>query len=142
MSPPCKKKKCSRCIDLVSQGVIPPVPSALRRCTTRFGMERGGSSALKTHLKPSAQGTRPPSPFLRFRLPALFGLNPLPACPWVVGVAHHRQVLLTQASPRSSVDVGSSVRTPSTAPLVASSSCWDLTSLSLREGSSCSGLPT
>ncbi len=51
---------CSRCIDLVSQGVIPPVPSALRRCTTRFGMERGGSSALKTHLKPISSGDMSP----------------------------------------------------------------------------------
>ncbi len=134
---------CSRCIDLVSQGVIPPVPSALRRCTTRFGMERGGSSALKTHLKPSTQGTPPPIyAFCDVIHVSLFVLNSLPACPWVVGVAHHRQVLLTQASPRSSVGVGSSVRTPSTAPLFASSSCWDLTSLTLREGSSCSGLPT
>ena len=39
-----------RCIDLVSQGVPAPVPSALRAFTTRFGMERGGSSALNTHL--------------------------------------------------------------------------------------------
>ena len=132
---------CSRCIDLVSQGVIPPVPSALRRCTTRFGMERGGSSALKTHLKPSPQGTPSPSTFLRFVFISVRH-RPLPACSWVVGVAHHRHVLLTQASPRSSVGVGSSVRTPSTAPLFASSSCWDLTSLTLREGSSCSGLPT
>src|SRR3712207_9528680 len=38
------------CIDLVSQGVIPPVPLALRRFTTRFGMGRGGTSALKTHV--------------------------------------------------------------------------------------------
>ncbi len=37
------------CVDLVSQGVISPVPSALRRFTTRFGMGRGGSSALKIH---------------------------------------------------------------------------------------------
>ena len=42
--------KTHSCIDLVSQGVIPPVPLALRRCTTRFGMGRGGSSALHTHL--------------------------------------------------------------------------------------------
>ena len=39
-----------RCIDLVSQGVIPPVPLALRCFTTRFEMGRGGASALKTHL--------------------------------------------------------------------------------------------
>jgi hypothetical protein len=39
-----------RCIDLVSQRVIPPVPLALRCFTTRFGMGRGGTSALKTHV--------------------------------------------------------------------------------------------
>ena len=40
-----------RCIDLVSQGVISPVPSALHGFTARFGMERGGSRALLTHLR-------------------------------------------------------------------------------------------
>src|SRR5215212_10212853 len=29
--------------------VIPPVPSALPRFTTRFGMERGGATALHAH---------------------------------------------------------------------------------------------
>src|SRR3712207_7678195 len=38
-----------RSIDLVSQGVISPVPSALHGFTSRFGMERGGSRALLTH---------------------------------------------------------------------------------------------
>ena len=67
---------CSRCIDLVSQGVIPPVPSALRRCTTRFGMERGGSSALKTHLKPISSGDMSPIYLSAIRRPSLFVLDP------------------------------------------------------------------
>ncbi len=54
VSPRGEYQSLHRCIDLVSQGVIPPVPLALRRCTTRLGalwaLGRGGSSALLTHL--------------------------------------------------------------------------------------------
>ena len=98
-----------RCIDLVSQGVLSPVPSALRRCTTRFGMVRGGSSALQTHLCSASWFLPRASSFVavyrRFSVSR------------VVGMAHDPQALPDQASPRSSVGVGSNVHTPATAPL-------------------------
>ena len=68
-------------------------------------MERGGSSALLTHLHSQSTTLWPQLICLRTFSTILL------AASWVVGTAHDRPVLPDQASPRSSVAVGSGART-------------------------------
>ena len=109
-----------RCIDLVSQGVIPPVPSALRRFTTRFEMGRGGTSALLTHLGGTELccHTSPPSSVCDdFSLDHLCCLPSCASGSVPSGLPHDRPVLPDQASPRSSVSLRSTAHAASTALL-------------------------
>src|SRR5437764_14935782 len=71
---------------------IPPVPSALRRFTTRFGMVRGGPTALRARHLAQGQSTVAPLSSL--------ALRPRPTPPLPAGKPSPMRTRRLHASPR------------------------------------------